>query len=476
MAAGMAETPPARCYRFGEFTLSPARRSLRREGREVPLIPRYLDLLILLVEHRAEALRRQEIFDRVWSDVVVSDGALTQAIRTLRRTLGEDGGGGFIRTVSRHGYQFVCPVSEGDDADESASAPTATTRGAPGSAPDSAADLEGPPGDPFDPPLDRLLDPGSPEEVRREAAEDLHRLGTAEALRRIDRRHGHARAWAHLRDSRWEVPGAGPVPLLGTAAGPAGWGALASLRLRQVLRLVGARWAAASLGGAIAGTVAGLLGGFLMTLLPGAGLPPSSLLLGLGLVGALMGGLGAAGVGSGLAAAEALVRSWRTPALVVLGAVGGGLVGALARRLADALVEAIFAVPALDLAGGVEGAVIGAAAGLGYGLSTSRLNGGMVTPHGTSRLRVNLATGLACAVAAGLLCAGGFRLGAASLQSVVAGFPDSKVRFEAFATLMGETDVGRLTRAALGATEGLLFGVGLATGLTRRPRRRAELD
>jgi hypothetical protein len=230
------------------------------------------------------------------------------------------------------------------------------------------------------------------------------------------------------------------------------------------------------MGGAVAGAVAGLLGGFLMTLLPGAGLPPGSLLLGLGLVGALTGGLGAAGVGSGLAAAEALVRSWRTPALVVMGAVGGGLVGVLARRLADALVEAIFAVPALDLAGGVEGAVIGAAAGLGYGLSTSRPNGGMVTPHGTSRLRVSLATGLACAVAAGLLCGAGLRLGAASLQSVVAGFPNSQVHFEAFAPLVGETEVGHRTRAALGATEGLLFGAGLATGLTRRPRRRKVDD
>ena len=34
---------------------------------------------------------------------------------------------------------------------------------------------------------------------------------------------------------------------------------------------------------------------------------------------------------------------------------------------------------------------LGAAAGLGYGLSTSRPNGGMVTPRGTSRLRVSLA-------------------------------------------------------------------------------------
>ncbi len=459
----MSGTSTTRRYRFGDFTLSPARRSLRQGGREVPLIPRYFDLLLLLVERRDEALRRQEIFDRVWADVVVSDGALTQAVRTLRRALGESGNGGtFIRTVSRHGYQFVCSVTEEEDVGGSGTAPASEES----TAPPGDASVSGP--------LERLLDPTAPNDVRREAAEELHRLGTAEALRRIDRSPGHAEAWAQLRDSRWEVAGAGPVPLLDPAAGPAGWKALAALRLRRARRLVAARWASASAGGAVAGLSAGLLGAFAMSLLAGAGLPPSSLLLGLGIVGTLMGGLGAAGVGSGLAAAEALVRSWRTPALVTLGALGGGLVGALARRAADALVEAIFAVPTLDLAGGLEGAAIGAAAGLGYGLSTSGPSGGMATPRGRSRLRVSVATGVACAVAAALLCGGGLRLGASSLRSVTAGFPNSQVRFDAFAPLTGETGLGPRTRAGLGAAEGLLFGMGLAAGLTRRPQRRDD--
>jgi DNA-binding winged helix-turn-helix (wHTH) protein len=459
----MADNPSPRRYRFGEFTLSPSRRLLRQGRREVPLIPRYLDLLILLVERRDEALRRQEIFDRVWADVVVSDGALTQAVRTLRRALGEDEGGVYVRTVSRHGYQFVYPVSEETDVDEDWS-------GEPG--PGKAADpATGPPGDPFAPPLGRLL-AGDADDERREAAEELHRLGTAEALRRVDRSPGHARAWAHLRDSRWDVPGAGPVPLVGPAGGPSAWVALARLRLRSVVRIVGARWAAASAGGALAGAVAGLLGGILMTHLQGLGWPPLSLLLGLSLVGAFTAGLGAAGVGSGLAAAEALVRSWRTPALVVLGAAGGAIVGALARRGADALVEGLFASPTLALGGGIEGLMIGAAAGLGYGLTTHRPAGGMATPRRAARLRTCLVTGIACAVAAAGLSAAGLRLGGASLRSVVAGFPKTQVRLEAFAPLLGEVGFGPRTRTALGATEGLLFGLGLAAGLTRRPRRR----
>ena len=139
---------------------------------------------------------------------------------------------------------------------------------------------------------------------------------------------------------------------------------------------------------------------------------------------------------------------------------------------ADALVEVLFATPTLALGGGVEGLAIGAAAGLGYGLATRPEAGGMATPRGAARLKTCLATGLACALAAALLGAAGLRLGAASLRSVTSGFPDSQVRFEAFAPLTGESEIGPRTRAGLGATEGLFFGVGLAAGLTRRPRRR----
>ena len=111
-------------YRFGDFTLSPQRRLLVRAGREVPLIPKYFDLLLLLIERRHEAVHRREIFDRVWGDVSVSDSALSQAVRTIRSTLDDDSREPrFIRTVSRHGYQFVFPDVV-EDEDDVAARPT----------------------------------------------------------------------------------------------------------------------------------------------------------------------------------------------------------------------------------------------------------------------------------------------------------------------------------------------------------------
>jgi DNA-binding winged helix-turn-helix (wHTH) protein len=104
-------------YRFGRFVLSPAQRVLLGGGRAVPLIPRYFDLLVLLVEQRDRTVGKQEIFDRVWAGVVVSESALTQAVRTIRLALGDDPREPrFVRTVSRRGYQFVfAPVAAEPD-------------------------------------------------------------------------------------------------------------------------------------------------------------------------------------------------------------------------------------------------------------------------------------------------------------------------------------------------------------------------
>ncbi|HEY6549437.1 MAG TPA: winged helix-turn-helix domain-containing protein, partial [Vicinamibacteria bacterium] len=288
-------------YRFGEFTLSPKTRLLRRGSVELPLIPRYFDLLCLLLQRRREAVHRREIFDAVWSDVVVSDSALTQAVRTLRRALGDDPKEPqFIRTVSRHGYRFVCAevVEEPDDG----AAPSG-----PSSAPVPALE------DPLQAAVELLLSPpaaGEEEDARREAAEVLHQAGTALALARLGGRTGHERARAHLRDSRWDVPGAGPVPLLGTPGGERALLILFRLRLRRAWRLAEERWLAASLGGGAAGLFAGLVGGTLLWLGPGSR-ANSTVPIVLAFLGCVVGALGAAGVGAGLAAAEVLVRSWR---------------------------------------------------------------------------------------------------------------------------------------------------------------------
>ena len=168
------------------------------------------------------------------------------------------------------------------------------------------------------------------------------------------------------------------------------------------------------------------------------------------------------------------MRSRRTLALAVLGAAGGALAGAVARIVVAGLLEALFGLDGLATGGGLEGLVMGAAAGLGFGLTTRRITGGLAAPRGRARAGTVAATALACAVAAAGLSAAGGRLGASSLDAIVERFPASRVELARLGRPFGEDRLGPRTRAALGFGEGLLFGAGLALGLTRRPRPRAD--
>ena len=455
---------PRPLYVFSDFVLSPARRLLLRSRREVPLIPRYFDLLVLLVERRGQAVHRREIFAAVWSDVVVSDGALSQAVRTLRRALGDDPRDPvFIRTVSRHGYRFVFPdVAEQPD-DGSPALSFASLE--PGRSVAPAAEP-----DPFAAPLGRLLATGPLDtEERREAAELLHALGTRDALERLDRMPGHARARALLRDTRWDVAGAGPVPLLGQPDLIPTLASLLSLRVRRTVRVAGKRWAWAAVGGAFAGLLGGALGGLLLRFGPDSRASDTVPLI-LGLVGLAVGGLGAGGVGAGLVAAEVLVRSFRSAALILFGAVGGGAMGAGAHLVALSTIRGLFGRDLSPIAGGFEGLVLGAAAGLGYALTTPRADGGMAAPHGRERALSVLVTGLCCAAAAMILAATGSYLGAMSLDFMAHAFPGSQVGLAPLSRLLGEREPGLLTSVVISGGEGLLFGSGLVLGLTRRPR------
>jgi DNA-binding winged helix-turn-helix (wHTH) protein len=448
-------------YCFSDFTVSPSRRVLLRHDEELPLIPRYLDLLLLLIERRNEAIHRRDIFDTVWNDVVVTDGALSQAVRILRRTLGDNSREPmFIRTVSRHGYRFVFPdVTEEDDA-----APL------PISGSDSANNGQRQ-NDPFEDAIARLLEgDGAEESECREAAETLHELGTSEALRRIGARPGHERARAILRDARWDVAGAENVPIVGQPGAFATTRCLVNLRLRRAIRLAGSRWVSGIGGGAAAGFVAGFLGSLVLRFGPGSG-ASDSVLVALPLVGLLIGGLGAAGVGGGLAAAETLTRSFRSIALVVLGALGGGAVGATAHLLGRLLMEGLFGRDLSPVAGGFEGLVIGAAVGFGYALTTPRAEGGMASPRGRARLVSAAVTGLVCAMAGMALGWTGSHLGAMSLDFMSRTFPGSQVGLAPLARLLGEESPGMFTRVIISVYEGLLFGFGLILGFTRRPRR-----
>jgi hypothetical protein len=313
------------------------------------------------------------------------------------------------------------------------------------------------------------------DEERHEAAEQLHVLGTEEAMGRLDALPGHAEARAILREARWDVPGTGNVPLLSSPEPWAAIRALVRLRLRGAAREMSNRWGAAALGGTIAGLIAGIAGGIALWLVPESHATPNVVLV-LAIVGSVAGAIGAAGVGAGLSAAEALARSARATALACCGAIGGALAGTIAHVLTSALISGMFGREVTDIGGWIEGVAIGAAAGLGYAVSTSPLpGGGFAGPRGGARARTALVTGLSCATAAVLLNLAGGHLVGSSLDALASVFEGSDVGLAPLAQFLGEQQLRPVTQTIVSAFEGLMFGAGLAFGLTHRPHITAPL-
>jgi DNA-binding winged helix-turn-helix (wHTH) protein len=106
--------------RFDPFELDEDRFELTRNGLAVALRPKVFDLLAVLVRERARVVRREELFERLWSTTAVGFGSLAGLVNELRSALGEAGRGpSSIRTVHARGYQFVAPVTavEGGEQD-----------------------------------------------------------------------------------------------------------------------------------------------------------------------------------------------------------------------------------------------------------------------------------------------------------------------------------------------------------------------
>lgn len=100
-------------YRFGSYCLDTADRRLSRDGAPVELNARYFDALALLVREGGRLVSKDRFLDEVWRGIPVTDEALTQCIRTLRRELGDDASAPrFIETVPKHGYRFIAPIED----------------------------------------------------------------------------------------------------------------------------------------------------------------------------------------------------------------------------------------------------------------------------------------------------------------------------------------------------------------------------
>ncbi len=88
--------------------MQPPLNRLSRNGEQLQLEPKMMDVLVALAEHSGRVVSRQELLDAVWPETFVTESVLTRAIAGLRRALGDSAREPrYIETISRRGYRLL---------------------------------------------------------------------------------------------------------------------------------------------------------------------------------------------------------------------------------------------------------------------------------------------------------------------------------------------------------------------------------
>jgi tetratricopeptide (TPR) repeat protein/DNA-binding winged helix-turn-helix (wHTH) protein/TolB-like protein len=99
------------CYRVGDVEVDRLSGCIRTPEGEVYVRPKSLQVLIYLIENRDRLVTKAELIDNFWQDTAVTDDALVQKIKEIRKLLGDDPQRPrFIKTYPRAGYRFISPV------------------------------------------------------------------------------------------------------------------------------------------------------------------------------------------------------------------------------------------------------------------------------------------------------------------------------------------------------------------------------
>jgi formylglycine-generating enzyme required for sulfatase activity len=95
---------------FDKFSLDLARGCLRAGDQDIELRPKAFEVLKYLAANAGRLVTKQDLYEAVWPNVIVSDDSIAQCIRELRGKLADDDHS-LIKTVSRRGYLLDATVT-----------------------------------------------------------------------------------------------------------------------------------------------------------------------------------------------------------------------------------------------------------------------------------------------------------------------------------------------------------------------------
>ncbi|UJF19713.1 winged helix-turn-helix domain-containing protein [Vibrio sp. SS-MA-C1-2] len=101
-------------YQINDWLVKANENKLEREGKEISVEPRIIDLLCYLAENNGHVISRDELIEHIWKGAIVSDQVVTQSIFELRKILrdGRDDQQKYLATIPKRGYQLNANITK----------------------------------------------------------------------------------------------------------------------------------------------------------------------------------------------------------------------------------------------------------------------------------------------------------------------------------------------------------------------------
>ena len=112
----MMTKEPQSNFKVGEFRVQPQLGVIAKNGSEIHLEPKVMEVLVCLAGHAGEVVPKEQLLQTVWTDTFVSDQVLKVTVSELRKALGDDAKEPrFIQTIPKQGYRLIAQVSSAEE-------------------------------------------------------------------------------------------------------------------------------------------------------------------------------------------------------------------------------------------------------------------------------------------------------------------------------------------------------------------------
>src|SRR6516164_7591842 len=86
----LISSPARSSLRIADLRVDPTLDEICKDGRTIKLERKAMQVLMCLAERPGEVVSVEQLLERVWKEVVVTQDSVYAAVAALRRTLGDD--------------------------------------------------------------------------------------------------------------------------------------------------------------------------------------------------------------------------------------------------------------------------------------------------------------------------------------------------------------------------------------------------